>query len=204
MIPPPSPRSTCIIMSLSLADILSMSAVEKDGFLIRPMAPEDLEQVREIDRISFSLPWPESAFQYELNANPAALLWVAEAEVSEKARRVLGMIVAWLIEDEIHIATIAVHPDYRGQGIARRLLTTVLKEGIYKGASQAMLEVRAGNQAAQALYRQFGFEVVSRRPKYYRDNQEDALLMNLSGMDEKFLQWLEGGRTRQWRYVNDS
>jgi len=199
MIPPHLHRSTCTIMSLSLADRFLMSSPEKASILIRPMQPDDLEKVRAIDRLSFSLPWPESAFQYELNANPAALLWVAETESPPEERRVVGMIVVWLITDEAHVATIAVHPDFRGQGIGRRLLSTALQEAIRRGASQAMLEVRAGNQAAQALYRRFGFEVTYRRPKYYRDNNEDALLMNLTGMDERYLEWLENNSAGQWR-----
>ena len=199
MIPPHLHRSTCTIMSLSLADRFLMSSPEKASILIRPMQPDDLEKVRAIDRLSFSLPWPESAFQYELNANPAALLWVAETESPPEERRVVGMIVVWLITDEAHVATIAVHPDFRGQGIGRRLLSTALREAIRRGASQAMLEVRAGNQAAQALYRRFGFEVTYRRPKYYRDNNEDALLMNLTGMDERYLEWLKNSSAGQWR-----
>jgi ribosomal protein S18 acetylase RimI-like enzyme len=67
-----------------------------------------------------------------------------------------------------------------------------------------MLEVRAGNVSAQALYRRFGFEVTYRRPRYYRDNQEYALLMNLTGMDEKYLGWLENESAGQWRYKRET
>lgn len=191
-------------MSPSLAESLLMGVPEKAAITIRPMRPEDLEQVREIDRLSFSLPWPESAFQYELNANPAARLWVAEVEWPPAGRKLVGMIVIWLIADEAHIATLAVHPDFRGQGIGRRLLATALQEAIHKGANQAMLEVRAGNLAAQELYRRFGFEVKHRRPRYYRDNNEDALLMNLTGMDERYLEWLENVSEEQWRYTHEA
>jgi ribosomal-protein-alanine N-acetyltransferase len=191
-------------MSQSLAESIKMGLPEKDSILIRPMQPGDLEQVRVIDRISFSLPWPESAFQYELNANPAALLWVAEVETPSDGRKVVGMIVVWLVVDEAHIATIAVHPDFRGQGIGRRLLAAAMQEAIRKGATQAMLEVRAGNLAAQALYRRFGFEVAYRRPRYYRDNNEDALLMNLTGLDEKYLVWLEKNSAGQWRNEHET
>jgi ribosomal-protein-alanine N-acetyltransferase len=191
-------------MSLSLAKRILMSSPEKSSIVIRPMQPDDLEQVREIDRLSFSLPWPESAFQYELKANRAALLWVAELASIPEERKVVGMIVVWLIVDEAHIATIAVHPDFRGQGIGQRLLSTALQQAIRKGATQAMLEVRAGNEAAQDLYRRFGFEVAYRRPRYYRDNNEDALLMNLTGMDEEYLEWLEDSSTGQWRYKRET
>jgi ribosomal-protein-alanine N-acetyltransferase len=70
-------------------------------------------------------------------------------------------------------------------------MATALKQAFAKGAKRAMLEVRASNEVAQALYRQFGFEIVSRRSKYYRDNLEDALLMNMEKLDETYLHSLE-------------
>jgi ribosomal-protein-alanine N-acetyltransferase len=85
-----------------------------------------------------------------------------------------------MIVDEAHIATVATHPGYRQQGIASQLLVAALKSAYAEGARSALLEVRAGNQAAQEMYRKFGFEVVGRRERYYKDNQEDAVLMTLS------------------------
>jgi ribosomal-protein-alanine N-acetyltransferase len=167
------------------------------------MQPADLEQVLTIDRISFSLPWPESAYKYELTANPSSRSWVAEVEKGPEERQVVGMIVAWLILDAVHIATIAVDPDYRSQGIGRQLLVTALVDAIGRGAREAMLEVRAGNQVAQSLYLRLGFEIVNRRPRYYRDNNEDALLMNLTGIGEAYLAWLESGAQGQWKNVSD-
>ena len=96
----------------------------------------------------------------------------------------VGMIDVWLIQEEAHIATLAVHPDYRGRGIAANLLRKVLFESFKLGARRAMLEVRASNQAAQSLYKDFGFKIVSRRRRYYRDNNEDALLMNLDNLED--------------------
>ena len=103
---------------------------------------------------------------------------------------IVGMIVVWLIIDEAHIATLAVHPDHRGQGIGRRLLFTALNDCVGWGAHSATLEVRQGNLAAQTLYKDFGFEIVGRRPHYYIDNNEDALIMTLEDMDEEYLDWL--------------
>ena len=154
---------------------------------IRPMQAADIEDVTAIDRISFSLPWPERAYQYELNDNPASLLWVAEINPPEGERRVVGLAVAWLILDEAHIATLAVHPDFRRKGIGERLLLSILEDALLKGASQAMLEVRASNSAAINLYRRFGFEIAGRRLRYYRDNNEDAVLMNLGILDQVYI-----------------
>jgi ribosomal-protein-alanine N-acetyltransferase len=94
------------------------------------------------------------------------------------------MIVVWLILDEAHIATLAVHPEFRRKGVGSQLLEAALIEARNKGAREAMLEVRASNHIAQALYKDYGFEVVHRRPRYYRDNNEDALLMNLNNLDD--------------------
>jgi ribosomal-protein-alanine N-acetyltransferase len=146
---------------------------------MRPMRLEDIDAVIQIDRLSFSLPWPASAFRYELVDNPTSLLWVAEVDTPEGGRCVVGAVVVWMILDEAHIATLAVHPDYRRQGISRRLLATVLRQAIERGADLATLEVRANNLAAQALYKQFRFEIVGRRPRYYQDNFEDALIMTV-------------------------
>ena len=150
---------------------------------IRPMNLEDIDEILEIDRLSFPTPWPESAYRYELTSNPVSRLWVAELSEGFRKNRLVGMIVIWLIEDEAHIATIAVHPGFRREKIGSRLLGSALQELIQEGAREVMLEVRNSNQAAQALYRQFGFEVVNRRPRYYRDNNEDALLMSSFDLD---------------------
>ena len=150
---------------------------------IRPMTLEDIEEVAEIDQLSFANPWPQSSYRYELTSNPMSRLWVAEVGKLSGNFRLVGMIVVWLIEDEAHIATIAVHPDFRRKGIGRSLLAYALRESICVGARYAMLEVRKSNQEAQELYLKFGFEVVNRRARYYRDNNEDALLMNLNNLD---------------------
>jgi ribosomal-protein-alanine N-acetyltransferase len=168
-------------------------SLDKDQSIvhIRSMILDDLEQVQAIDQLSFSLPWPASAFRYELLENPRSLLWVAEVNGQGDPSIIVGAIVVWLILDEAHIATLAVHPDYRGRGIGQGLLVTALQGSTLGGAQMATLEVRANNTSAQTLYQRFGFEVVGRRLRYYRDNNEDAILMTLNKLDEAYLRWLE-------------
>jgi ribosomal-protein-alanine N-acetyltransferase len=175
------------------------------GLHIRRMDAADLDQVREIDRLSFNIPWPAKAYRYELEENPHSLQWVAEinadqfphpAKSGEAAKRIVGLIVVWLILDEAHIATLAVHPDLRGHGIAQELLSVALIESIRRGAITATLEVRAGNKIAQKLYNRFGFQVVGERPRYYKDNQEDALIMSTSKFEDSTISWL---KNEGWR-----
>lgn len=134
---------------------------------------------------------------HDLIENPRALLRVAVDDAKSPKGGVVGMIDVWLILDEAHIATLAVHPDYRGNGIASKLLGLVLHEAYQRGASQAMLEVRASNLIAQSLYRKFGFQTVHRRRRYYIDNKEDALLMNL----ENLAGWIQSDRRVSLREV---
>ena len=155
-----------------------MIPIVPSGAVIRRMRQEDVPAVHAIDTLSFSLPWPEHSFLYEVNENPAARAWVVE-----DAGRILGMLVLWLIVDEAHIATLATHPDFRRQGLGERVLIASLKAARTEGARRAFLEVRAGNLAAQALYRKHGFLITGRRPQYYKDTGEDALLMTLENLD---------------------
>jgi ribosomal-protein-alanine N-acetyltransferase len=163
---------------------------------IRPMRLDDIDQVIVIDRLSFSLPWPASAFRHELVNNPSSLLRVAELDLADGSPYVVGAVVVWMILDEAHIATLAVHPDYRRRGISRQLLVTILRLAMERGASLATLEVRANNLAAQELYKQLKFEIVGRRPRYYQDNYEDALIMTANFSQPingklSYLEWLE-------------
>ena len=147
------------------------------SMVIRRMTLDDLPSVIELDTLSFSLPWPERSFRFELTDNPASRCWVVELD-----GKIVGMIVAWLLVDEAHIATIATHPDHRRQGIARNLLTYALRYMSKEGAVSSLLEVRESNAAAQEMYRKFGYEAVGRRKRYYKDTNEDAILMTLNGL----------------------
>jgi len=169
------------------------SAETSSSLCIRAMREDDLEAVQAIDRLSFSLPWPASAFRYELLENLQSFLRVAEIVQSEGSSQVVGAAVVWMVLDEAHIATIAVHPGYRQRGIARQLMVDILKESYRRGAELVTLEVRHNNLAAQKLYRRFHFDVVGHRPHYYQDNHEDALIMTLKELNQTYIEWLDSG-----------
>ena len=160
---------------------------------IRRMRVDDLPQVQAIDEMSFSNPWPKNAYRYELLENPNGQCWVAECD-----NRIVGLMVCWLVVDEVHISTIAVHPDYRGLSISKKMVVAGLKELIPKGALMATLEVRAGNLVAQNLYRYFGFNEVGLRKRYYKDTHENALIMTVGPLGSDYLAWLDSGAENPW------
>ena len=161
------------------------------SLIVRRMTVEDVPAAHEIDKLSFTLPWPERSLRFEVSDNPGARCWAAELD-----GRLVGMLVLWMIVDEAHIATLATHHEFRRRGIAKQLLVIALKDAYTEGARSALLEVRAGNEAAQAMYRKFGFEVVGRRERYYKDNNEDAVLMTLSRLPVEPLSHFEdAGKT---------
>jgi ribosomal-protein-alanine N-acetyltransferase len=146
--------------------------------ILRKMTLDDVEQVVAIDKMSFSLPWPTSSFHFELTENPASRCWVAELD-----GRIAAILVAWFIVDEIHIATIATHPDFRRRGIGEKLLSFTLKSAKDEGAVSSFLEVRESNEVALMMYRKFGYVESGRREGYYKDNGEDAILMTLDSLN---------------------
>jgi len=120
------------------------------NLILRKMTVDDVPAVVELDQKSFSLPWPERSFRFELTDNPASRCWVADLD-----GKIVGMIVVWLIVDEAHVATVATHPDYRRQGIGKRLLAYALRQMIQDGARSSFLEVRESNLVAQEMYQKF-------------------------------------------------
>lgn len=156
------------------------------SIFIRQMTLEDIDAVVSIDQKSFPTPWPRRSFVFEVAENQASHCWVAEWQDDGEALLV-GAAVIWLLADQAHIATLAVEAAHRRKGIATQMIGQALTELIDLGASSATLEVRPSNLGAQKLYQQFGFEVVARRPHYYHDNGEDALLMTLAVLDRQSL-----------------
>lgn len=90
---------------------------------------------------------------------------------------IIGFAGLWLMVDEAHITTIAMHPDFRQRGLGEFLLVSLIDTAYEIGARWVTLEVRVSNSVAQSLYRKYGFHQAGVRHRYYSDNQEDALIM---------------------------
>jgi ribosomal-protein-alanine N-acetyltransferase len=178
------------------------------------MELEDIPQVLEVDRESYSLPWPASAYRREIlhnrNARYIVLREAVEGEELAPAPeprprlpfpflrwplktgdahgnrhgRLLGYAGMWLMVDEAHITTIAIRSEWRGRGLGELLLVSLIEEASDEGVRRVTLEVRVSNETAQNLYRKYGFKREGMRPRYYSDNNEDAYIMSTEDIRE--------------------
>lgn len=139
--------------------------------VIELMKFDDIKNVIEVENKSFTIPWHEESFVQELTNNIALYL---VAKVEEKA---VGYVGVWKILNEGHITNVAVHPDYRNNGIGKALVSELLLLCMKDGIDSFTLEVRKSNIVAQKLYKELGFEESGVRKKYYSDNNEDAIIM---------------------------
>jgi ribosomal-protein-alanine N-acetyltransferase len=147
--------------------------LRNDDFVIKPMALHDIDQIMEIENVSFPTPWHEKIFEMELK-KPRTLQLVCK-----KDSKVVGYLVSWMLYDEIHILNVAVHPDFRRSGIAKQLIDYTINHFAGKGAITVILEVRTSNKAALNLYEKLGFKTLRARKNYYTDTGEDAIVMML-------------------------
>ena len=154
-------------------------------YVIRPMAPSDLDSVIRIEEQSFSHPWTHEQFMTELERGPVSRCCVAmvdqdgcdtSQESASTQQLVVGFIMAWLVVDEFYITNLAVEQKVRRGGVAAALLEYSIEEAIELGAKWCQLEVRVSNMPARELYGRFGFKTLGTRKRYYPDG-EDAVVM---------------------------
>lgn len=151
---------------------------EDAGCAIVRMTEHDLLEVVEIEETTGLSQWGWDAYRAELE-RPEAIMLVARREAHREATgRVLsGYIASRISAGELHINNIGVRPESRRRGVGGTLLRAALEAGAACGAHLSVLEVRAGNSAAIALYERHGFVVVGERRNYYRSPAEDAKIM---------------------------
>ena len=142
---------------------------------IRAVSLDDLDDIIEIEKLSFVSPWTKRLFEETL-ISP-----ISSSFIMKKDQATLGYIILYSVADEAHILNIAVHPRYRGKGCASSLIKHVLDYfEEKKDVHEFFLEVREGNMGAIRLYKRFGFEKIGKRKKYYSETNEDALVMCLT------------------------
>lgn len=143
---------------------------------VRSVVPADLDRVARIESDCFANPWAREALAAEIERTWARVL-VAEDEALPGSP-VVAFVNYWLVADEIHVLNVATDPEHRRKGHARALIEALLAAARAGGARTVLLEVRASNRPAIALYEAFGFAGTGTRERYY-DDGEDALLMAL-------------------------
>lgn len=137
----------------------------------REMTADDLDDVLDIERVSFPTPWSREMFLEEI-AYPFCCDLVALV-----GDMLAGYISFAVVYDEAHLRNLAVHKDWKRRGVASELLAQMITIASSMGARRGTLEVRESNNAALALYKRFGFVVEGVRPSYYQETGEDALIM---------------------------
>ena len=138
----------------------------------RAMREEDLDQVVRIEEQLFRSAWTREMFREDLDQEYACSLVLLDGEV------VAAYMITYLVADEMHIANVAVAPEYQRRGIGYAFLLLLLRAGREMGFYLAHLEVRRSNSAAIALYDKLGFTQVGLRKGYYEVENEDAVLMS--------------------------
>lgn len=142
------------------------------------MVEGDIDEVVAIENASQGSPWPAQLFGEEL-CRDWARMDVVRARDAGGTSRVVAFCDYWLVHDEVHLLNLATHPGFRRQGIGTLLMRHLLDVARAHRCRYVTLEVRASNHPAQELYRAHGFVAVGLRPRYYADNDEDAVVMTL-------------------------
>ncbi|HXF05216.1 MAG TPA: ribosomal protein S18-alanine N-acetyltransferase [Blastocatellia bacterium] len=151
-------------------------------FQIDDMRLDDLDEIVEIEETSGLSRWGYEAYLKEIvrgDAEGRILLVARPVESPVRTPTVLGFLCSLVVADEWHINNLATHPEFRRQGIGSSLIREGIARARARGAVCGFLEVRASNYSARAFYRALGFTVWHRRPNYYSDPVEDALIMRL-------------------------
>jgi [ribosomal protein S18]-alanine N-acetyltransferase len=165
---------------------------------LRHMQVADVAQVVRIDELSFTAPWPDRSYRFEINESNVSYMVVLEQpnqrsttglrrwwntllgnHTAESSDVIVGYGGLWKIAEEAHISTIATHPDYRGHKFGEIILAGMLRRAIALNAAYVVLEVRVSNDIAKNLYHKYGFEIHGVKKNYYHHDNEDAYDMRL-------------------------
>jgi ribosomal-protein-alanine N-acetyltransferase len=162
--------------------------------IIEPATADVLDEVLAIEQACFSAPWTRKMLEAELSGNQFAHFLIAKRpDLRSGSLAIVGYFCFWVVFEEVRLMNLAVLPPFRRQGVATKLVCTALRVGLERGASRAMLEVRASNQDAVTLYHRLGFRQTAMRARYYVNPDEDAVLMEMVPLEVSALCEQAGG-----------
>lgn len=148
------------------------------GFALVRLTAADLGAVLDLESLAYAQPWTEANFRGEFSRRITLAIGFKVSPMGDGRPSLAAHCFFWLLGPEIHLLNLAVRPEYRRRGLARRLMRAMVTLGRRAGGRIFFLEVRPSNEEALALYRSLGFQITGRRPNYY-DDGEDANLMTL-------------------------
>ncbi len=143
---------------------------------LRPARAADIDRIVDIEKDGFLHPWSRELIERELGHSWSRIVLACD-EDRLGDERVLGYIVFWIVHDEVHVLNVATALEARRRGVGRALMEAAEEEGRSRGARLSTLEVRRSNVGAIALYRAIAYRQVGVRPKYYAEENEDAIVM---------------------------
>ena len=152
-----------------------MSFELEPTFSLRPATEEDIDRIMSIEKNAYPNPWTAEAFRLELTKPFSHFLVLTDDQTDNVFA---GYIVFWMLFDECHILNVVVHPDWRGLGLARKMIEKARSLSLAKDLKRLFLEVRKSNKAAVALYQKMGFFIDHIKKSFYEDG-EDAYFMQL-------------------------
>ncbi len=209
------PKITYLIRPMKDEDIPQVAEIDREAFSSDWLFPSYRSYIRDLHSSSTRyivasleqeieptvsgqdrqrLTWLERLFSFKRPSNGG--------KYTSSKEYIVGFASFWLILKEAHLTAIAVRSNYRRSGIGERLLISVIELAIKLNAEMVTLEVRASNEIAQALYKKHGFQVMGRRPRYYSQDGEDAIVMSTdtitSAPFQAHLEQLKRAHSERW------
>jgi ribosomal-protein-alanine N-acetyltransferase len=149
---------------------------------IVPATVDMLPDILALEEACFSSPWTRRMLEAEFTNNQFAHFLVARQQgesITRAESTIVGYHCFWIVFEELRLMNLAVRESMRRRGVGGALVTEALRLGLEHAATRAVLEVRASNDPARSLYTRLGFVQISRRPRYYTNPIEDAVLMEM-------------------------
>ena len=162
-----------------ITKIDSLTVHRSNRWSIQKATLANLDELVNLEQACFSMPWSKKNFEAELTGNQFSRVLMVLHPGQRQNIQAIAYICVWIIFEEIRFLNVAVHPDFRRQGLAKQLIGQVLDLGKEASCCRGMLEVRETNHMAKNLYESFKFQAYATRKSYYTNPTEDAILMTL-------------------------